>query len=135
MTIFKRAKWVISGFFACCTVPAYAQTVDVPGDHYQCYRVRAEALRPETITVADQFGRAQIVLARPVMLCNPSLKVHRDKRYPVKSPQLHLVCYEPARPEKAPVRRVRIGNQFQVADLYVGERAMFCVPSKKKLLG
>jgi hypothetical protein len=112
-----------------------AQTVDVPGDHYQCYRVvRSRPLPPTTIAVADQFGRARIVLARPVMLCNPSVKVHRDKHYPVKSPELHLVCYEPARPEKPRVRRVRIGNQFQIVDLHVAERTMFCVPSNKKLL-
>jgi hypothetical protein len=113
-----------------------AQTVDVPGDHYQCYRVvRSKALTPETITVADQFGRAQMILARPVMLCNPSVKLHREKRYLVKSPELHLVCYEPARKEKPQVRHVRIGNQFQIIDLNVAERTMFCVPSNKKLLG
>lgn len=112
------------------------QTVDVPGDHHQCYRVvRAAALAPETINVADQFGRAQIVLARPVMLCNPSVKVHRDRRYRVRSPELHLVCYEPARQDRQRVRRVRIGNQFQIVDLNVAERAMFCVPSNKELLG
>lgn len=112
------------------------QTVDVPGDHYQCYRVvRSEALAPAAITVADQFGRARIVLARPVMLCNPSEKVHRDKHYPVRSPELHLVCYEPARKDKPRARRVRIGNQFQIANLNVVERTMFCVPSNKKLLG
>lgn len=113
-----------------------AQTVDVPGDHYQCYRVlRSAALTPETITVADQFGRARIVLARPVMLCNPSVKVHNDRRYPVRSPELHLVCYEPARRDRPRVRRVRIGNQFQIIDLNVAERSMFCVPSNKELLG
>ena len=113
-----------------------AETVDVPGDHYQCYRVvRGAALTPEAIIVADQFGRAQIVLARPVMLCNPSRKVHREKQYPVRSPELHLVCYEPAKQDKPRMRAVRIGNQFQITDLRVAERAMFCVPSNKKLLG
>jgi hypothetical protein len=113
-----------------------AQTVDVPGDHYQCYRViRSDALRPERITVADQFGRAQIVLARPVMLCNPSVKIHRERRFLVSTPELHLVCYEPVRRERRRVRRVRIGNQFQIVELNVAERAMFCVPSRKDLLG
>jgi hypothetical protein len=105
----------------------------VPGDHYQCYRVRGEGPN-EAIAVADQFGRARIVLARPVMLCNPSLKIHRDKRYVPKSPELHLVCYETARDERPRTHRVRIGNQFQIADLAVAERMMFCVPSKKRLL-
>jgi len=120
----------------CAAQPAPAQTVNVPGDHYQCYRVvRAEALRPEPIAVEDQFGRARIVLARPVMLCNPSVKIHRDKRYDPKARDVHLVCYEPATKNEARLRRVRIGNQFQIADLAVAERMMFCVPSRKKLLG
>jgi hypothetical protein len=122
--------------FVVPSIDCAVQTVDVPGDHYQCYRVvRSRPLTPETIAVADQFGRARIVLARPVMLCNPSVKVHREKHYPVKSPQLHLVCYEPARQERPRVRRVRIGNQFQIVDLNVAERTMFCVPSNKKLIG
>jgi hypothetical protein len=125
-------------FFACnagdsAAQPAPPRTIDVPGDHYQCYRVRGVAPN-EPITVADQFGRAQIVVAHPVMLCNPSLKIHREKRYPPKSPDLHLVCYEPAKVEKPRTHRVRIGNQFQIADLIVAERIMFCVPSRKRLL-
>lgn len=113
------------------------QTVDVPGDHYQCYRVvRADALMPEKITVADQFGKAQIVLARPALVCNPSIKVHRDRTYRPKSPDLHLVCYTPLEQSDKPRnRRVQIGNQFQVAELELAERALFCVPSQKKLIG
>lgn len=114
-----------------------AQTVDVPGDHYQCYRViKGDALTPEKITVSDQFGRAVIVLARPVSVCNPSTKIHRDKRHGVTSPELHLVCYAPAyQSDKARARRVQIGNQFQTVELELAERSMFCVPSTKKILG
>jgi hypothetical protein len=120
----------------CAAQPAPAPNVVVPGDHYQCYRVvRAEALRPEPIGVIDQFGRAELVLARPVMLCNPSVKIHRGKRYDPKARDVHLVCYEPAKKDEGRLRKVRIGNQFQIADVAVAERLMFCVPSRKKLLG
>lgn len=113
------------------------QPVDVPGDHYQCYTVvRAEPLKPEKIIVADQFGKAVIVLARPMLLCNPAVKVHRDKKYEPKAPDVHLVCYMPVRSEEKPrLRRVEIGNQFQVTNLVVSDRSLFCVPSRKKLLG
>ena len=38
------------------------------GDHYQCYRI-PESRRPvaESLRVSDQFGRAQIILGRPVL--------------------------------------------------------------------
>jgi hypothetical protein len=113
-----------------------AQTVDVPGDHFQCYRVvKGDALPPEKIQVEDQFGAAQLVLAKPVMLCNPSTKVHADRRYGVRNPELHLVCYAPLKQSDKPrERQVRIGNQFEIGNLALLERTMFCVPSQKKMI-
>lgn len=140
MTLIRHAIWAALAVSACWSAecaaqPAPAPTVVVPGDHYQCYRVvRGGEMKPEPITVSDQFGRAQIVLARPVMLCNPSLKIHRGKSYPPKARDVHLVCYDAAKQEGSRVRHVKIGNQIQVSDLYVGDRAMFCVPSRKKLI-
>lgn len=112
------------------------ETVEVPGEHFQCYRVvRGDALKPETIEVADQFGKAKLVLAKPVLLCNPSAKVHGDRKYEVRNSEVHLVCYAPVKQSDKPrTRRVRIGNQFQIGDLALFERTMFCVPSQKKVL-
>ncbi len=112
------------------------KTVDVKGEHYQCYRiVDAPTLAPENITVGDQFGKAQLVLARPIMLCNPSVKVHNGKNYGVLNKLVHQICYSVVKQAAGqPTRKVRTANQFTTADMAVGERQMFCVPSYKTLL-
>jgi hypothetical protein len=119
-------------------VPPKDGAVPVPGDHYQCYRViEGRALKPELITVSDQFSsKTQLVLARPVMLCNPSNKLHNGIKYGVEFKQRHLVCYEPIKQSDQPVkRRVHINNQFAPDELTTAERQMFCVPSSKYLIG
>lgn len=115
----------------CAEVP-----IDVPGNHWQCYRVvEGDTLKPEKLTVQDQFGRAEIVLARPLMLCNPSLKMHGDKKYKVEFQDRHLVCYQPIKETDQPTKRkVKINNQMAPATLVLAERQMFCVPSKKNRL-
>ena len=108
----------------------------VPGNHWQCYRVlQGPTLKPETLTVQDQFGKAQIVLARPLMLCNPSLKIHGDRKYDIEFKERHLVCYQPVKQsDQQPKRKVKINNQMAPATLVLAERQMFCVPSIKKRL-
>jgi hypothetical protein len=108
----------------------------VPGNHWQCYRVaEGPTLKPESLIVRDQFGKAEIVLARPLMLCNPSLKVHGDKKYGIETPERHLVCYQPVKQSDAQTqRKVKINNQMAPATLVLAERQMFCVPSIKKRL-
>lgn len=110
--------------------------ISMPGDHYQCYRVvEGPTLKPESLVVRDQFGKAEIVLARPLMLCNPSLKVHGDKKYDVEFRDRHLVCYQPIKQsDQQPKRKVKINNQMAPANLVLAERQMFCVPSSKKRL-
>jgi hypothetical protein len=110
--------------------------VDVPGEHEQCYRViQGKKLAPTKIKVADQFGKTEIVLGMPVMLCNPSAKFHNGMMYEPINPQLHKVCYQIVnrlRPQRA--RKVRISNQFTTKEMTVVTREMFCVPSHKTLL-
>ena len=116
--------------------PPVPQPIPMAGNHWQCYRVlEGPTLKPEPITVRDQFGKAEIVLARPIMLCNPSMKYHRDKEYGIENAASHLVCYQPLRQSDPQVRRrVAINNQMAPAILTVAERQMFCVPSSKKRL-
>lgn len=111
--------------------------VPMAGDHYGCYRVaETRALRPETLRVTDQFGRSEVVLGRPVMVCNPSVKVHNDRTFGVENQERHLVCYDIARQSDQPrQRRVQVNNQMAPAVLTTNERQMFCVPSSKKLIG
>lgn len=110
--------------------------VPMAGNHWQCYRVlEGPTLKPESLVVRDQFGKAEIVLARPLMLCNPSLKVHAGREYRMDNEDRHLVCYQPVRQsDQQTRRRVRINNQMAPATLVLAERQMFCVPSSKKRL-
>ena len=111
-------------------------TVDVPGDHYQCYRAEGPTLKPETITVADQFGKAQLVLGRPELVCNPSIKRHGKKTYQVEYQKRHLICYSLVEQTDRPrSRKVKTANQFTSANLLTNERRLFCVPSLKTLIG
>ncbi|MFM5929901.1 MAG: hypothetical protein ACKOPQ_03230 [Novosphingobium sp.] len=114
--------------------PAAAPPIDVKGDHFQCYRVpESKPLNPEKLQVSDQFGRGEIVLGRPVMICNPSTKVHNGKRYRVANPAMHLVCYDIVRQPDAPRRRgVNVNNQMGPTSFVVADRQSFCVPSIKK---
>ncbi len=111
-------------------------TVDVTGEHYQCYRVtQGKSLAPTKLKVADQFGRTEIVLGMPVMLCNPSAKFHNGKMYEPINPQLHQVCYQITnRPRPQRSHKVKVSNQFATRELTVLPREMFCVPSTKNLL-
>jgi hypothetical protein len=111
--------------------------VAMSGDHYQCYRiVNAKALKPETITIADQFGKAEAVLGVPIQLCNPAVKVHNGKEYRVENRERHLVCYQIVKPtDPQRKRRVKVNNQFAPGNYEVVGRGPFCVPSSKKLLG
>lgn len=109
---------------------------DVLGEHYQCYRVTGRKLSPLSFKIADQFGKSQIVLGKPVLLCNPSAKFHNNKMYIPLSPDVHQVCYEIVRRSKSPSsRKVQISNQFNTSQMTVlTPLEMFCVPSQKILL-
>jgi hypothetical protein len=111
--------------------------VSMPGNHFGCYRVaESRALRPETLQIRDQFGRAEVVLGRPVMVCNPSVKIHNDRTFGVTNPERHLVCYDIARQsDQQRPRRVVTNNQMAPAQLTTNERQMYCVPSSKRLVG
>jgi hypothetical protein len=111
--------------------------VPMAGNHFGCYRVQeSRALRPETLQIRDQFGRAEVVLGRPVMVCNPSIKVHNNRTFGVTNPERHLVCYDIARQnDQQRPRRVITNNQMAPAQLTTTERQMYCVPSSKRLVG
>lgn len=110
--------------------------VAMEGDHYQCYSiVEGKALKPETITVIDQFGKQEQVLGRPVQICNPAVKIHNRKEFGVEHKERHLVCYKLVKPAQQPVKRkVAINNQFAPDSFSTDLRTLFCVPSSKKLL-
>jgi hypothetical protein len=132
----NRANYRVATAPCSSIQPPVEPPVPMPGNHWSCYRVvEGPTLKPETLTVQDQFGKAQIVLARPVMLCNPSNKVHGKAKYGVENPERHLVCYQPVKQsDQQAKRKVKINNQMAPATLVVADREMFCVPSSKKRL-
>ena len=103
------------------------------GEHFQCYKLeKGDRLKPETITISDQFGRSQAVLGTPRMLCNPSTKIHNKKEFGILNKERHLVCYDYVKQERVEPQELKINNQFAPDDVVSTEREMFCVPSFKE---
>ena len=114
-------------------------------DHFKCYDVRAETgFAPFPVTLVDQFERQQVLIQRPVTLCNPVAKCidhdHNPNTPPdctqVLNPDDHLVCYETRDDSGNPFferREVIVSNQFgQAQQLTVLRRSnLMCLPSLK----
>lgn len=106
---------------------------DMPGEHFQCYNLeKGDRLKSKSILIRDQFGQEKVVLGKPRMLCNPSSKVHNDKRFEIRNKERHLVCYNYRRPVKAKPQAVKINNQFGPDEVVATRDNMFCVPSSKE---
>jgi len=108
---------------------------NVKGDHFSCYMLeKGPNLKPENITITDQFGSAKAVLGMPKMICNPSEKIHNRTKFEIKNKERHLVCYEIL--EQSPNKNydLEISNQFERRKVRSTNRELFCVPSLKKHL-
>lgn len=103
------------------------------GEHFQCYKLeKGDRLKPETITISDQFGRSRAVLGTPRMLCNPSTKIHNKKEFGIQNKERHLVCYDYVKQDRVKAQELKINNQFAPDNVVSTEREMFCVPSYKE---
>ncbi|MEN8219750.1 MAG: Calx-beta domain-containing protein, partial [Pseudomonadota bacterium] len=79
-------------------------------DHFKCYSVKGKKIKAK-VDLEDQFGEQKgVKIVKPVMLCNPVIKRHNEKEFPVNNPDAHLVCYKikPSTPDKT----VIVKNQF-----------------------
>ena len=105
--------------------------------HFQCYRIDPGPIGhpPVAITTTDQFGEQQIVLGQPIQICNPTVKVHKGKKFPAFNKQAHLICYQITKQPDAKMRAVDTRNQFYNRKYQVGARISFCAPSYKTLIG
>jgi len=113
--------------------PPPPSPIDVPGDHFQCYRLyEGDEVKAEEIQIADQFGRSTVVLGKPVMICNPSHKRHNGKDYEMRNEKRHLVCYDYLKQEYEKKFELNINNQFGPDKVVSYEREMFCAPSLKE---
>lgn len=107
--------------------------VNMPGEHFQCYKLeKGDRVKSESIVVTDQFGKSEVVIGRPRMLCNPSAKVHNGKEYGVRNKERHLVCYDYVKQSRVRPQNLKINNQFAPDDVVSTQREMFCVPSSKE---
>ncbi len=98
-------------------------------DHYACHAVTGNQ-RNRPVALQDQFGNANTVVTRPLLLCNPAAKVHDGQLTRVQDRRWHLACYEiqptPFNPTTATAR-----DQFGAKTAVARERGMLCVPSQK----
>lgn len=101
-------------------------------DHFKSYKVKGP-YSGATIGLKDKFNTAPtLVVARPVLLCNPTVKVHGDQTFPIQHPEAHLVCYKVTQIQFTEI--VNTINQFRAEPLTIQNPDMLCVPSKKTIL-
>jgi hypothetical protein len=105
--------------------------------HFQCYRIAPGPIghQPVAITTTDQFGKQDIVLGQPIQICNPTAKVHKDRKFPIINQKAHLICYQIVKQPEAKTRTVDTRNQFYNRKYQTGARISFCAPSYKTLIG
>lgn len=118
-----------------------AQDVDdqSPLDHFKCYSAKSLA-QGSTVDLMDEFGLEENVFGtrkpwlKPNMLCNPVMKLHDGKEFPIRHPKEHLVCYK-LKGRGMANKKIMISNQFGEEQRYVvyRQRAL-CVPSSKFLV-
>lgn len=102
------------------------------GEHYQCYSLeKGKDVKDERIQILDQFGRSEVVLGRPVMLCNPSEKVHNGKTFKRIDEKRHLVCYNYRKQDRVEPQNLRIQTQFGNDEVVSSRREFFCAPAGK----
>jgi hypothetical protein len=109
--------------------------VRCPLDHFKCYDVEhnhmpqvAEKAR-RSLYLEDQFlgGRGMGLNQR--LLCNPVIKLHDGKEFPIHRPEEHLVCYNLL--SGSVPKTVIVANQFGKQKLLVGRASHLCLPSEK----
>jgi hypothetical protein len=101
-------------------------------DHFKCYRVKGQAINVP-VGLRDQFTAAVgRIVGKPVLLCNPTIKVHGANTFPINHPREHLVCYKVTPHQFSIV--VAAVNQFANGQLTIQNPKMLCVPSRKRVL-
>jgi hypothetical protein len=131
---FGKARLAVFLPAVALAVPTQKNTLPPPvdTDHFKCYRVSGPSLNLG-VTLRDQFQRSpNLVVSRPVFLCNPTVKVHNAKTFPILHPESHLVCYVITRVRFT--QNILTFNQFRQEAPIVTNPNLLCVPSKKRIL-
>ena len=136
-------------------VPTQKQPHDPPEklDHFKCHLVVEGQPVNVAVGLVDQFDRELVLVGRPLLLCNPTVKVHgetpagsaddvrlEETVTPITNPDAHLVCYRiispVGTPSTAPLaqnRAVKVLNQFDREIIKLAQPILLCVPSTKQV--
>ena len=113
-------------------------------DHFKCYRASGRTL-DRTVTLADQFETEAVVVAAPLLFCNPVAKTIRRGSEPdevtgIVKPEAHLTCYTIELVAAAWIvtpKSLLVANQFNQLGLdlqpltALTDERVLCVPSHK----
>ncbi len=102
---------------------------DCGGDHYKCYKSRAD-FPQRSVSLVDQFGQSTATVLRPDRFCNPVNKNNEG----ISDPDAHLNCYKIKEP-RGPTRDVVVNNQFGELQLTTTRAHTLCVPAIKDQIG
>jgi hypothetical protein len=123
---------VIATLAAFASVAMAGTTTFVP-NHFQCYKVKGE-FEKVTVQLQDQFAELKDAVAiKPVLLCNPTRKVHGGEDFPIEDATQHYVCYS-IKTAKIDKREVFVSNQltdFISEPVTVIKPKMLCLPTLK----
>ncbi len=102
-------------------------------DHMKCYETRGEPVGVP-VALGDQFGSEDgLKVGTPRVLCNPAEKIHRGKKFKIRNPDDHLVCYDLGGTRKGASAFMR--TQFGEQPLKLRPADLLCVPSRKRDAG
>lgn len=102
--------------------------LDLPLDHFKCYRLSGAKFRRNGIAIETQFGALTVDVKRPLHLCAPASKNGEDPTAPSHSD--YLMCFQVSgqRPTTQPT--IYTNDQFGPDSYgFFGTRD-FCVPSR-----
>lgn len=109
-----------------------------PLDHFRCYFIPEQTVLPqEALSLQDQFDIPNQVFERvrdirPVRLCNPVAKIHRNIVTTITNPKAHLMLFQ-IDPQPIVPRDVVVRNQFGRQTLAVRDARVLAVPTAKTL--
>jgi hypothetical protein len=113
--------------------PNFPPPLNVPLDHYKCYRVRGARFRRANITVRTQFDDPMgppltVAIKRPRNLCVPVEKTHDNIVTPIVNNTLALMCFQ-VRAVPQNQRQVFTTNQFEQGAYETFGVRDLCVPA------
>jgi hypothetical protein len=99
-------------------------------NHFKCYPVLHSKPVNIIVTLTDQWHtEPKVKVGKPFMFCNPALKVHAGKKFPLVNTVAHLVSYQlTAKPFS---KSAYMLNQFNATPFSVTGADLLCVPSVK----